>query len=166
MRTLLHCLATTSLHVETVRASLDRRRPRRYASALLSALGYAADGVRSELEAVYALEVEEAHGLPRADRQVPVDVDGTTRYEDLAYRIGGEVVVVRLDGHRFHADRATTLVDRRRDLAAEISRRAHVVFGYDETVADPCARARDLVAVLRSRGWTGAPRPCERCWTP
>ncbi|MDT7741292.1 MAG: hypothetical protein QOE59_370 [Actinomycetota bacterium] len=166
MATMLHCLTVTSLRPESVRASIDLRRPRRYRDALLGALAYADDGVRSKLEAIYALEVEEAHGLPRGERQLPVEVDGTTRYEDIAYRVGDELVIVRLDGHRYHADRATTLVDRRRDLAAELAGRARVVFGYEETAADPCARAREVAAVLRGRGWTGALRACERCWSP
>jgi hypothetical protein len=166
MATLLHCLTVTSLRTESVRASIDLRRPRRYRDALLSALGYATDGVRSKLEAIYALEVEEAHGLPRGDRQVPVDVDGTTRYEDIAYRVGDEVVIVRLDGHRYHADRVTGLADRRRDLAAEMAGRGRIVLGFEETAADPCARAREVAVVLRRRGWEGALRACERCWLP
>jgi hypothetical protein len=166
MATMLHCLTVTSLRPESVRASIDLRRPRRYRDALLGALGYATDGVRSKLEAIYALEVEEAHGLPRGERQLPVEVDGTTRYEDIAYRVGDEVVIVRLDGHRYHADRATGLVDRRRDLAAELAGRGRIVLGFDETAADPCARAREVAAVLRRRGWTGALRACERCWSP
>lgn len=166
MATLLHCVTVTSLKPESVLASMDLRRPRRYRDALLTALGYATDGVRSKLEAIYALEVEEAHGLPRGERQVPVDVDGTTRYEDIAYRLGDEVVIVRLDGHRYHADRATTLVDRRRDLAAELAGHGRIVLGYDETAADPCARAHEVAAVLHRRGWTGALRACERCWSP
>lgn len=166
MATLLHCITVTSLRPESVRSSIELRRPRRYRDALLSALGYASDGVRSKLEAIYALEVEEAHGLPRGERQVPVEVDGTTRYEDIAYRIGDEVVIVRLDGHRYHADRATTLVDRRRDLAAELAGHGRMVLGFVETAADPCGRARDVAAVLRRRGWEGALRACERCWSP
>lgn len=176
MATLLHCVTVTSLAPELVRASIDVRRPRRYRDPLLAALGYATDGVRSKLEAVYALEVEEAHGLPRGERQVPVVVDGIVRYEDILYRIGDDraggkgdragEVIVRLDGFRYHADRVTALVDRRRDLAAELAGRGRVVFGYEETLRDPCARARDLDAVLRRRGWTGALRACERCWSP
>ncbi|MCD2195989.1 type IV toxin-antitoxin system AbiEi family antitoxin domain-containing protein [Actinomycetospora endophytica] len=165
MATMLHCLTVSSLRPEAVRASIDLRRPRRYRDALLGALGYAADGVRSKLEAIYALEVEEAHGLPRGERQLPVEVDGVTRYEDIAYRVGAEVVIVRLDGHRYHADRATGLVDRRRDLAAELAGRGRIVFGFEETAADPCERAREVAAVLRRRGWTGALRACERCWS-
>ncbi|NMO92442.1 type IV toxin-antitoxin system AbiEi family antitoxin domain-containing protein [Actinomycetospora sp. TBRC 11914] len=166
MATMLHCLTVTSLRPESVRASIDLRRPRRYRDALLAALGYATDGVRSKLEAIYALEVEEAHGLPRGERQVPVDVDGTTRYEDIAYRLEDDVVIVRLDGHRHHADRVTALVDRRRDLAAEMAGRGRIVLGFEETAADPCARAREVAAVLRRRGWEGALRACERCWSP
>jgi hypothetical protein len=166
MATMLHCLTVTGLRPESVRASIDLRRPRRYRDALLGALGYAVDGVRSKLEAIYTVEVEEAHGLPRGERQVPVEVDGTTRYEDIAYSVGEELVIVRLDGHRHHADRATTLVDRRRDLAAELAGRGRIVLGYEETVADPCARAREVAAVLRRRGWVGALRACERCWSP
>lgn len=166
MARLLHCITVTSLRPEAVRASIDLRRPRRYREALLDALGYATDGVRSKLEAIYALEVEEAHGLPRGERQLPVDVDGTTRYEDIAYRVGEEVVIVRLDGHRYHADRATGLVDRRRDLASELAGRGRIVLGFEETAADPCARAREVAAVLRRRGWGGALRACERCWSP
>ncbi|HEY2220503.1 type IV toxin-antitoxin system AbiEi family antitoxin domain-containing protein [Actinomycetospora sp.] len=166
MATMLHCLTVTSLRPESVRASIDLRRPRRYRDALLGALGYATDGVRSKLEAIYALEVEEAHGLPRGERQLPVEVDGTMRYEDVAYRVGDDVVIVRLDGHRYHADRATSLADRRRDLAAELAGRSRMVIGFEETVADPCARAREVGAVLRRRGWNGALRACERCWSP
>lgn len=162
MRLLLHILTVTRLRPASVVAALERRRPRRWRRALLDAVRYAQEGVTSALETIYAVDVEKAHGLPRALRQVPVLVDGVERYEDLMYRIGDEEVIVRLDGRRHHADEPVTILDRRRANAAEIAGRGHISFGWPE-IQDPCATAREVFAVLVRRGYTDPFTRCGGC---
>jgi len=159
----LHCLTVTRLRTAAVRAAIEALPPRRWKRALLDAVRYAEEGVTSALESLYALDVEEAHGLPRAERQVPVLVDGVERYEDLIYRVGEQEVVVRLDGRRHHADEATTIIDRRRGNAAEVAGRAHLSYGWPEVRRSACATAREVFTVLVARGHTEDFVACERC---
>ena len=149
---------TTVLTPDEVRKVIDVRQPRRWKNAMLDALRYAEDGVTSALEARWALDVERAHGLPAPVRQFPVTVDGVGRKEDLLYRYGGREAIVRLDGRRYHAVQSVTLTDRRRANTAELSGRAHLVYGWPEVTGTPCLAAREVATVLGC-----GLRPCERC---
>jgi hypothetical protein len=141
---------------------LEERPPRRYRRALAGAVRLVRDGVQSVLEELYAVEVEEAHGLPKGDRQSPHVVDGVTLFEDVVYDSVGVALTVRLDG-RTHLVDAVAFRDRRRDNAAELANRSRLVFGWRDLSSDPCAGARDVAQVLRRRGWTGQLQPCPRC---
>ena len=160
---MLHCLVVTRLRVVEVQEAMTLRRPRRYTRALEDALRYASEGVTSALEALYALDVEDAHGLPRGSRQVPFVVDGVQRYEDVCYRVGDRLAIVRLDGRRHHADEATTVLDRRRDTAAALAGHTRVVVGWVETKHHACRTAQEVGQLLRGIGWDGALRACARC---
>jgi hypothetical protein len=120
-------------------------------------------GVSSVLEADWALDVESAHGLPAPTRQFPVVVDGRHHAEDLLYATPGGVLLVRLDGWRYHADRRTARLDRARDNAAELAHRARMVFGWEEVHQEPCTAAAMVAQRLVELGWTGLMRPCPRC---
>ena len=144
-------------------AALERRRPRRYRGPLTDAARLLLDGVESWLEARYGADVEQAHGLPTAERQAPFVVEGHVRAEDCLYRMPLGDLTVRLDGWRYHANRRTARVDRARDNAAELAGRARLTFGYEEIRDDPCAPARIVARRLGSLGWTGELRRCARC---
>jgi hypothetical protein len=146
----------------TVEGRLLERPPRRYRRALASAVRLVRDGVLSALEELFAVDVEEAHGLPPARRQVPFRVDGMTLWEDAVYDDLGVPLTVRLDG-RTHLLSRVAFRDRRRDNAAELAGRSRLTFGWDDLSADPCAGARDVVTVLRRHGWDGETRRCARC---
>lgn len=148
---------------QRLRAALDRRTrmPRR--SLLREVLTDASRGVHSLLERRYLRDVEQAHGLPRADRQHRSDTDSGPRYRDLRYR--RERVVVELDGEIAHPQDA-----RQRDAARNRGIVADgdvpLAYGWAEVAGSPCTTAAEVAAVLRARGWTGTPHPCGRAGCP
>lgn len=145
-----------------IRRRLVERPPRRYRTALADALQLVEDGVQSALEELCAVDVERAHALPPARRQVPVVVDGRTLFEDAVYDHVGVPLTVRLDG-RSHLDPEVALRDRRRDNTAEVAGRSRLVFGWTEVSSDPCSAAAEVLAVLRRHGWHGQAQACPRC---
>ncbi len=160
---LVSSVTDRGIRLTDVREQIALRRPYRYCTALGKAIDLLANGVQSILELEYATNVEAAHGLPAAERQSLVQVDGRTLYEDVVYRVGTRTVTVRLDGRRFHSMREVAFRDRRRDNAAELEGRARLVFGYEEVSRDRCGVARDVAQVLRREGWGGVPTSCAFC---
>lgn len=123
----------------------------------------AEEGLGSAAEVRYAARVEEAHGLPRMQRQVPLDGrqaarDGCSRRLD--FRDPRTGLVVEVDGELYHRDRWQQ--DRARDRQAV--GRGDVVLraGWVDVVATPCVLAADIAAALAARGWKGRVRPCSR----
>lgn len=145
-----------------VERRLVERPPRRYRRALAAAVGRVRHGVQSALEELYAVEVEQAHGLPPAVRQSPVVVDGTTLWEDAVYDHLGVPLTVRLDG-RTHLRDDVAFRDRRRDNAAELAGRSRLIFGWADLSTDPCGGAREVAQVLRRHGWEGRLITCPAC---
>jgi hypothetical protein len=154
------------IRLTDVREQIAVRRPYRYLTALTEAVDLLANGVQSVLELEYATNVEEAHGLPAAERQSEIKVDGRTLYEDVVYRVGSRTLTVRLDGRRFHSMQEVAFRDRRRDNASELAGRARLVFGYEEVSSDPCGVAGDVAQVLRREGWEGELASCALCAPP
>jgi len=163
-RTLVAVVTNAHIPLNDVRTRLELRRPRRYLRPLNDALKLMADGVQSALEHRYAVEVEQAHGLPRARRQSPVVVDGRTLWEDCDYSGCGVPLIVRLDGRRYHAGAEFAFRDRRRDNAAELDNRPRLVYGWDEVSGDACGVATEVFTVLRRGGWEGEGQgSCAAC---
>ncbi|GLZ52057.1 hypothetical protein Acsp07_16740 [Actinomycetospora sp. NBRC 106378] len=163
MRFLTAGAAAARLPGSTILENLDLRRPRRYGKALRAAAELLVEGVGSVLELGYVTDVELAHGLPAGTRQVLHRVGDTNRYEDVEYRMPFGVLIVRLDGWIYHANRRTARSDRARDNAAELEGRARLTFGYEEIHGDACATARTVWRRLRQLGWPGEFVPCARC---
>lgn len=161
---LITTVTNSRIRLADIRQRMVERRPRRYRRALEDAVGLLADGVQSVLEYHYAVDVEQAHGLPPAHRQGPVTVDGRTLYEDVDYSEHGVPLIVRLDGRWAHSMREVQFRDRRRDNAAELADRPRLVYGMDEVGGMPCAVAREVESVLTREGWRrdGASR-CRAC---
>ena len=81
-------------------AALARRPKMRRRRELREGLGDVAAGCLSVLERSYRRDVELAHGLPRADRQVPVATRRRRNYLDARYR--EYTTRVELDGRAAH----------------------------------------------------------------
>lgn len=161
---LIESVTNGNIRLLDVRRQLEARPPYRYRRALASAVALLADGVQSVLEYRYAVDVEQAHGLPPALRQGPVVVDGRTLYEDCVYDTAGFPLTVRLDGRATHAMREVAFRDRRRDNAAELAGRSRLVFGYEEVTRSPCAVAGEVATVLTRLGWVpDSAAPCGAC---
>ncbi|MCE7001368.1 hypothetical protein LWC34_00715 [Kibdelosporangium philippinense] len=149
----------TATELSTV---LELRRAYRYRKALDRAVELIAGGLMSVLEAEYLREVELAHGIPPADRQVPFSVDDRVLWEDATYDSLGVPLTVRLDGRAYHATPGVAFRDRRRDNAAELAGRSRLIYGWHEVHKDPCGVASEVLAILRRAGWTGG-TSCSRC---
>ncbi|MEV6232491.1 hypothetical protein AB0L88_31990 [Saccharopolyspora shandongensis] len=165
-RTLLTIASANRVGADEIRARLAARPAYRYSAALDRAVRLLSEGLTSMLEARYFLDVERAHGIPRARRQVPVHAFGRRLLEDCSYEGIGVPLIVRLDGRAYHSDAETAFRDRRRDNNAELSGTARLVYGWQDVDRTPCAVAREVVTVLRREGWQGPTRRCRRCLGP
>lgn len=124
-------------------------------SFLVDALTDLRDGNHSVLEQAYLTRVERPHALPTGTRQLRED--GVHR--DVAYPHLG--TLVELDGVRDHTASSDRQRDLTRDLVAAASGRLTVRLGWHHVFSEPCHTARQVSEVLRQRGWSGAPQPCE-----
>lgn len=115
-----------------------------------------ANGTCSVLEHAYLHDVERAHGLPPARRQLRATVAGTTTYRDAD--VAG-LVVVELDGRLFHDSSAARDRDMERDLDAALDGRATVRLGWGQVVQRPCSTAGKISLLLAMRGLDGQHRP-------
>jgi hypothetical protein len=164
VRMVVDLVGRTGVTVGQLMRSLQVRRAYRYRKALDEAVVMIRGGVMSVLEAAYLQEIELAHGIPPADRQVPFSVDGRVLWEDATYDSIGVPLTVRLDGRTYHATPGVAFRDRRRDNAAELAGRSRLVYGWREIHKDPCGVAAELLNVLHRAGWRGG-TPCPRCST-
>lgn len=163
MRRLVGVTTTCGISLVELERQLAERPPYRYRRALASALDRMAGGVASVLEDLYTLDVEAAHAIPAAARQVPFVVDGYTLWEDAVYDHVGVPLTVRLDGRAYHSHPMVAFRDRRRDNAAELAGRSRLVFGWRDIKDDACGAAREVLTVLRRHRWRGPSRPCHQC---
>ena len=131
--------------------ALPRVPDRRLIEAML---GRAREGIHSELEQIYARDVERAHGLPKGVRQF---YDGKYR-TDVRYG----PLIVELDGRAGHEGEGV-FRDMERDndhvLAGELTLR----YGFDDCHGRPCEVARQVARVLTQLGWPGPLENCRNC---
>lgn len=120
-------------------------------------------GVESALERRYLRDVERAHRLPVAERQVREAtqvVDGEVIRvvrRDVRYRRYS--ALVELDGVLGHAAALDRWSDLDRDLVAALHGSVTLRAGWQQVLA-PCRLAVIVGAVLVTRGWTGRPVAC------
>lgn len=126
---------------------------------LAALLGSDADGAESALELRWVRDVERAHGIPPARRQVRQVLAGIGRRFDLDYADGA--IRIELDGFLYH-DRSRALSDRQKGNASALAGRVQLRYGWVEVTDDPCAVAAELVHAARTRGVTWASRSCRR----
>lgn len=146
-----------------LRATMKCRKRLRWRRELDEVITAAADGAHSVLEYRYDRDVERAHGLPAAGRQVPfTKPDGRRGFRDRYYaQYGG--LVVELDGKLAHPDNARWR-DRTRDNAVAAYGGSTLRYDWGDVTREPCVTAAQIAGALRARGWTGELRRCSpRC---
>jgi len=142
-----------------LREAMRQRRNLRWRADLRELIAAAASGDHSVLEYRYDRDVERAHGLPEPVRQAPfAQADGRRGRRDRLYR--EYAVVVELDGRLAHATEDQWR-DKARDNAAAVDGMQSLRYGWTHVRWHPCETALAVAKVLRSRGWTGWPKPCS-----
>jgi hypothetical protein len=142
-----------------LRKAMSVRMKLRWRADLDELIAAAAGGDHSVLEYRYDRDVERAHGLPEARRQVPFTGPGGRKgrrdrvYEDYA-------LVVELDGRLAHPVDSQRK-DHARDNAAAVDGMQTLRYGWTQVRRDPCQIAVEVAEVLRQQGWPGRPRPCS-----
>ena len=137
----------------TQRSRVSRRA---WLSAVLADL---TAGTTSVLERGYVTAVEQAHGLPRAARQVRATASLGVVYRDAEYAAG---LLVELDGRLVHNMVPQRDADLERDLDAALDGRTTVRLSWGQVFDRPCSTALKIALLLRGRGWTEAPWPSGR----
>jgi Transcriptional regulator, AbiEi antitoxin len=142
-----------------LRTTLGARGKLRWRGQLDEMIIAAAGGAHSVLEFRYDRDVERAHGLPRASRQVPFTrPDGGHGFRDRQYERFG--LVVELDGKLAHpAERRGQ--DRSRDNDATAGGGSTLRYDWDDVTRRGCRTAAQVARSLASRGWKGQLRPCS-----
>jgi hypothetical protein len=145
-------------HPFVVREAAGRRRRFRHRGLLLDLLADGDLGSESALEHRYHRDVERRHGLPRGRQQVRQKVGGLWTRADCLYE--GVGLRVELDGAFAHPGGRTDR-DVWRDNAALVERGEMTLrYRWAHVAVTPCRTAAQVVAALRTLGWTGTPRSC------
>jgi very-short-patch-repair endonuclease len=129
----------------------------RWRAQLELALSDIADGVMSPLEHRYVDDVERAHGLPAAKRQVLIIRDSRPQYLDNLYEELG--IGVELDGQAYHPTEQRWQ-DIGRDNALAVDGIQVLRYGWADVIGRACAVAAQIAELAGKRGWTGALRRC------
>jgi hypothetical protein len=124
---------------------------------LMELVGGHSSGLHSPLEVRYERDVERAHGLPAAARQVSL-LDA--RRSDGVYELYG--LIIELDGLAYHLDK---VADMERDNEHLMVGFRTLRFGWSHVTRRPCWVAAQVATALRQGGWTGRARSCPRCRT-
>lgn len=118
----------------------------------------AVGGAHSVLEFRHDRDVQRAHGLPPAQRQVPFKKpNGATGYLDRYYP--EYRLAIELDGKQYHAGERRSQ-DQDRDNANAVTG-STLRYGWDDVTRRACEVARQEADALRRRGWTGTLAPCS-----
>lgn len=137
--------------------AMQSRRKMRWRTELTFALADVAEGVLSPLEYRYVRDVERAHGLPAAKRQVLITCGGQRRYLDNLYQEFG--LGVELDGQAYHPAE-----DRWKDIGRDNALAADGIlilrYSWPQVSDRACMVAIQVGGTATSRGWPGTLRPC------
>ena len=137
--------------------ALGTRRGQTHGALLRECLADVGTGAESAAEVRYIRDVERVHGLPTATRQAVV---GRSRRCDNLYE--PEQLVLEVDGRLGHEGWSGRVRDGRRDRASARTGRLTVRAFWSDVAVTPCDLAEEVAALLSTRGWRGAPRPCRR----
>jgi hypothetical protein len=142
-----------------LRMAARTRKRLRWRSEFDQMVTAASRGAHSVLEFRYDRDVERAHGLPAAHRQVPFTRPGGARgFRDRYY--GRYGLVVELDGKETHPEE-NRWTDISRDNVATASGDSTLRYGWNDVTREACASAAQVADSLRKRGWTGQLKPCS-----
>ncbi len=142
-----------------LRAAAAERTRLRWRCDIAAVLSPDLAGLHSALEYRYVRNVERPHGLPKARRQSRAQRGSVVEYRDVLYE--DYSLAVELDGAVAHpAD--VRWRDVQRDNAAAAAGLITLRYGYRDVTTRPCQIAQEVAAVLRVRGWLGAPQPCSK----
>lgn len=158
--TILHLLtrAFTERHTtpERVLQRMNERSRQRHRQKITQACHQGMEGVESILEWRYLTQIEQAHRLPTASRQVRLI--GSSRC-DVFYEPNG--VIVELDGRLGHLE---DFRDHRRDNRNALEYGALTLrYGSQDIFHAPCSIAAEIAQALAGRGWHGSLRTCRSC---
>jgi hypothetical protein len=146
---------TSEPHLRRAMAERKQLRWRRELDEIITA---AVGGAHSALEYLHDRDVQRAHGLPPAKKQVPFrKPDGTEGRLDRYYP--EYRLVIELDGKQYHpAERRGQ--DQDRDNANAVIG-STLRYGWDDVTRRACEVARQEAEALRRRGWTDTLKPCS-----
>jgi hypothetical protein len=143
-----------------LRQAIEARSRVRWRDQLDEIITLATGGTHSVLEYRYDRDVERAHGLPRAARQVPFTKrDGSRGFRDRYYERYGQLVI-ELDGKRYHPDESRQH-DRARDNQAAAKGGSTLRYDWSDVTRQACETAAQVYAALRERGYPGPLKPCS-----
>lgn len=144
---------------ERLRQEAATRKRLRWRADLGEIIPMAADGAHSILEYRYDRDVERAHGLPPARRQVAFTTsNGRRGRRDRYYEQYG--LIIELDGRRYHPAERRHL-DQARDNDAIATGGSTLRYSWDDVTRRPCAAAAQIHAALAKHGYTGPIKPCS-----
>jgi hypothetical protein len=143
-------------------ATMSQRKKLRWRAELVGLVRAAAGGAHSVLEFRYDRDVERAHGLPAAKRQVPfTKPDGRRGFRDRYYEKYG--LAIELDGKEWHPEEKHP-VDVGRDNLVSTTGGSTLRYGWDDVARRACEAAAQVAESLRARGWRGGlSRCCPGC---
>ena len=118
-----------------------------------------AGGAHSVIEYRYDHDVEQAHGLPKAAKQVKyTKPDGSRGYRDRYYQ--KYKLIVELDGKQYHPlEHRGRDQDRDNDAVATVG--STLRYGWVDVTRKRCESARQVHAALTRSGYTGPLKPCS-----
>jgi hypothetical protein len=146
---------TSEPHLRSAMAERKQLRWRRELDEIITA---AAAGAHSVLEYRHDRDVQRAHDLPPARKQVPFGKpNGSRGYLDRYYPEYG--LVIELDGGQYHPGERRAH-DQSRDNANAVTG-ATLRYGWNDITRRACETALQEAEALRRRGWTGTLKPCS-----
>lgn len=142
--------------LKTSAAARGRLRWRRQLGEVID---HVAGGSHFPLEYRYDRDVERAHGLPTAVKQVRFTrPDGSSGFRDRCYT--GYGLIIELDGRGYHPP-GQRGKDQARDNEAAATTGATLRYGWADVERTPCRTAGQVYRALRNRGYPGSFRPCS-----
>jgi predicted transcriptional regulator of viral defense system len=142
-----------------IKAVAAARKKLRWRSELDEIADAAAGGAHSVLEYRYDHDVEQAHGLPKAAKQVKfTKPDGSRGYRDRYYE--KYKLIVELDGKQFHPPEHKGR-DQDRDNEAAATVGSTLRYGWADVTGKRCDSAGQVHAALTKGGYAGPLKPCS-----
>ena len=152
-------IARNLVNEAQLKTAAAARRRFRWREEIDEVIERVAGGSHFPLEFRYDRDVERAHGLPAAERQMKfVKPDGTMGFRDRCYEEYG--LIVELDGKEFHPAEHRAQ-DRARDNEAAATTGATLRYDWADIYAAPCDTAGQVYRALRKRGYLGRIKPCS-----